>query len=317
VGSKLYAGIDAGGTLTRCVVADETGAILGVGRGGPGNALVFGLEGALAAYRAAVRGATEGLSQPLTHLHIGAAGTKVPDEAAELAGTLSSGNDGPAAFAGALVEGPGLIVIAGTGSAVYGEAPGGRSVLIGGWGPLAGDEGSGYAIGREALRALTLVLDGRASSSPLADALMSHLGVSARPAMQTLMYHPPMPREEIAALTSIVAAGAAGGDEQAKSILAAAACDLAATVAAGAKLLDLHGASARVSTLGGVWSAGPLVLQPFADHLGELVPGATVQPARYPPVIGALLLAYRQSGVPVSPSVLEQLSHGLNKWGLQ
>ncbi|MDB5075250.1 MAG: hypothetical protein JWO42_1429, partial [Chloroflexi bacterium] len=255
--------------------------------------------------------------QPLTHLHIGAAGTKVPDEAAGLASTLSSGNDGPAAFAGALVEGPGMIVIAGTGSAVYGEAADGRSVLIGGWGPLAGDEGSGFAIGRDALRALTIVLDGRGTASPLTDALASHLNVSTRESMQARMYHPPMPREDIAALTSIVAGAAAEGDEVARSILTAAACDLAATVADGARLLDLHGATARVSTLGGVWSAGPLVLQPFTEHLSQLVPGASVLPARYPPVVGALLIAYRRAGVPVSPAMLDQLSHGLNRWGLQ
>lgn len=312
----LYGGIDAGGTSTRCVVADAGGNILGAGRAGPGNSLLVGRAAALASYAEAVRSATTGLAERPLRLHIAAAGTLVPEEATGLAEYVTSGNDAPSAFAGALVHGPGMIVIAGTGSALYGEGLRGNSILIGGWGPLAGDEGSGYAIGRDALRLLGKTIDKRAEAGVLTTSLQQTLGTYERAALQRRLYDPPMPREEVAALSGAVAEAAAAGDTAAGAILDSAARDLAETVADGAKLLDLSREHVRVATLGGVWKAGELVLSAFRRHLNALSPGARIEPARFPPVVGAVLIAYRQAAIEVSPATLAALTDGLERWGL-
>ncbi len=64
-------------------------------------------------------------------------------------------SDAEAAYLGALGETPGLLILAGTGSIVLGRTPRGRWVRRGGLGPLLGDEGSAFWIGKEWLKATT------------------------------------------------------------------------------------------------------------------------------------------------------------------
>ena len=64
------------------------------------------------------------------------------------------------AHAGALDRRPGVLVIAGTGSSCLGIAADGKTLKIGGWGPICGDDGSGYQIGRTALNAAARASDG-------------------------------------------------------------------------------------------------------------------------------------------------------------
>jgi N-acetylglucosamine kinase-like BadF-type ATPase len=305
---RYYAGIDAGGTGTRCAVADEQGVVLGIGEGGPGNALISGQDRALLALRAAIAGAWgTHAPQPIAHLHLSIAGTLVPDGAEDLAARCSTSNDTAGAFAGALVHGPGIIIIAGTGSACYGEAGDGRTALIGGWGPLIGDEGSAYTIGRVALARLTWAVDGRLPHSPLTTLLIDRLGVSDRVSLQRRLYDPPVPREWVASLAGVVDVVAAQGDAQAIAIVRQAGVDLGQAVGDLACILDLQATPVRVSTIGGVFRAGRFLLGAFEERLGQVVPAAQVVPARFPAVIGALLLAYRAEGVSIDEPLLARL----------
>jgi N-acetylglucosamine kinase-like BadF-type ATPase len=76
---------------------------------------------------------------------------------------VNSYHDTVTALAGASSAQPGVVVIAGTGSIAYGRLADGREAQAGGWGYMMGDEGSGYDIGREALRAATQAQDGRSA----------------------------------------------------------------------------------------------------------------------------------------------------------
>ncbi len=312
----LFAGIDAGGTTTRCIVTDQHGTVLGLGHGGPGNSLLAGDAQALASMRAALDAALTGNpAATVTHMHISAAGTVVPEGVEQLAQRVSTGNDAPAALVGALVYEPGVIVIGGTGSAYCGQRADGQFLVLGGWGPLAGDEGSGYAIGREAIRLLALTFDGRAPSGVLTAALLHHLGAHDRATLQARLYDPPLPRDEVAALSLLVAEAAAQGDEHAHRFLAQAGYELAHGVANLIGQLGLEGAA--VVTRGGVFSAGSVVLTPFEHELKKRSPGAHVAQARFPPVVGALLLAYRQEGVTADERLLSHLEDELVHVGKQ
>lgn len=308
----LYGGIDAGGTGTRCIVADANGTILGRGEAGPGNALISGEATALAALRRSLTGAVGDLpGATLRHLHISAAGTIVPAGAEALADRLSDSNASAGAFAGALIDGPGMIVIAGTGSACYGEDGAGRSALVGGWGPLIGDEGSAFSIGRAALRTLTLAVDGRADHTSLTLALRDRLGVRDRRTLQDRLYTPPIAREEVATLAALVAGAAEAGDEPARRILEQAGEDLGAAAGRLAEILGLHGTPVRVAPIGGVFNAGPLVMASFERSLRRAAPEARIVAPRFPAVVGALILAYRAEGVQVDEALLGHLDAGL------
>lgn len=313
----LFAGIDAGGTSTRCLIADRDGHVRGIGQGGPGNSLLRGEDTALRSLTNAVETAVRGAeAQELQHLHIAAAGTVVPRGSERLARMVTAGNDAPAALIGALVEAPGAIVIAGTGSACCGQDVEGRIVVEGGWGPLAGDEGSGYAIGREALRLMARAMDGRESDGPLLAAMRERLDPRDRAAFQAAVYSPPLPRENVAAIADLVAQAARAGDHAARDILRQAGRDLAWAVADLLGHLDLLAREALVVPRGGAWQAGQAMLVPFKRALSRRAPRARVVSARFPPMAGALLLAYRHAGIRLDARLLDTLERDLAARGV-
>lgn len=158
----LFLGVDGGGTATRAVVVDDAGALRGRGAAGGANQKVIGRDAALDAVRTAVQAALAraGTTSPVRAAWVGLAGVDAPADAealrpalAPLAGHLRISNDAELLL-GALPGGIGIALIAGTGSVALGRNATGQSARAGGWGHVFGDEGSGYAIGAAALRAV-------------------------------------------------------------------------------------------------------------------------------------------------------------------
>jgi N-acetylglucosamine kinase-like BadF-type ATPase len=114
-------------------------------------------------------------------------------------------------------------------------------------------------------------------------------------------------REWVASLAGIVGEAAAAGDPQALAIVRRAGADLGQAVGDVARLLDLHTTPVRVSTIGGVFRAGRLILDPFEEQLRQRALDASLVPPHFPAVIGALLLAYRAEGITISKPLLARL----------
>jgi N-acetylglucosamine kinase-like BadF-type ATPase len=144
--------------------------------------------------------------------------------------------------------------------------------------------------------------------------LLDHLGVHDRRSLLDRVYDPPIPREEVAALAGLVGRVAEQGDPQAGAILHQAGDDLGNAAGDLAVALGLHDGVLRVATLGGVFRAGPLVLDPFTRRLRSVAPGAEVVPARFPPVIGALILAYRAAGLEVDAALLNHVTASWHRY---
>jgi N-acetylglucosamine kinase-like BadF-type ATPase len=168
----IFLGIDGGGTSTRALATSETGEVLGSGESGPSNPLTVGWEAAVAAIREAAQATNAAL--PVDAAFLGLAG--VGREAgrtrmlgmlheAPLARRMELGIDAEIALAGAHAGKPGAIVAAGTGAIALAKDREGNLHRADGWGHLLGDEGSGYWIGREALRWVCRIADGRAVCS--------------------------------------------------------------------------------------------------------------------------------------------------------
>ena len=77
-----------------------------------------------------------------------------------------------------LPGGWGIAVVAGTGSCVWGRTSDGRTARAGGWGPLLGDEGSGYAIAIDALKTICEISDGRRPAAALGGRLIASMGLT-------------------------------------------------------------------------------------------------------------------------------------------
>ncbi|MDQ0598203.1 glucosamine kinase [Streptomyces canus] len=185
----LVVGLDAGGTRTRAMCASAAdGRLLGEGSGGPGNALTVPepqLTDHLAeAIAAAVPGPARGRVVAVAGGFAGATGTSADDPGYVHARSALTGalrrlgippgpvalcSDIEAAFASAPgTPADGLALVAGTGAVAMRIADRRATTTVDGDGWLLGDDGSGFWIGRSAVRAALRMADGRGPGTELA-----------------------------------------------------------------------------------------------------------------------------------------------------
>ena len=198
-------------------------------------------------------------------------------------------HDGVIAFEGAFGEGSGLIAIAGTGSVILGRTHDGVTLHAGGWGYLLGDEGSGYAIGRDGLKQLTAAFD-RNDWSPLATRLRADLDVADNATLIRRVYREGWPVQRAAPL---VCAAAHDGDPDADAILRAQAETLAAQAVS---LLSREGDvfAHRLAFIGGV-AREPAYRECLIEAFEAALPGWTCAPAEVSPAEGAWRRAVRHA----------------------
>ena len=183
--TQIVIGIDGGGSKTHAIVADDSGTTIGEAFG-PGSAVVPGHADASAGVIAdVIREALAAAS--MTHvvprvLCVGVAGAGREHErqalwqalvGRDLATDVVVHSDFGIALDDAFGDGPGVLLVAGTGSVAFGRSPQGTTARCGGWGPVFGDEGSGAWIGRRALSIVTAAADGRESPTALTGAVLT------------------------------------------------------------------------------------------------------------------------------------------------
>jgi N-acetylglucosamine kinase-like BadF-type ATPase len=301
-------GIDGGGTSTVAWLADSEGNILGRGAAGPSNYKAVGGVAAKGALDRAIASAFVDAGLPVRTVEVaclGLAGFDRPEDRELLIGwSAQSGwadrlltvNDGDLVIAAGTPEGWGIGVIAGTGSIAVGRARDGRSARAGGWGPLIGDEGSGYAVALTALRRVAHRADGREprprGADPLTDHLCQALGIDGPARLVSTIYSPDRDRTRIAALAPAVVAAAAEDPEIERSILEPAGRDLAQAVIAVAGALGWPSGPLPLALAGGFLLAASSVSRSLLAHLTsagyEVAATAVDEPVR-----GAVLLAKR------------------------
>ncbi|MBI4472030.1 MAG: hypothetical protein HY646_05140 [Acidobacteria bacterium] len=154
----IYLGIDGGASKTTFLLSDDHDRELFRTQSGPSNWASVGSDTAASE----IQKGLDNLPAKPDVVCGGFAGAGRADAAAFYRGILESAlpssriivvSDGIVAYAGAIGTDPGVLLLAGTGSIAIGRTPDGTMVRAGGWGPHFGDEGSGFWIGREAIRA--------------------------------------------------------------------------------------------------------------------------------------------------------------------
>jgi N-acetylglucosamine kinase-like BadF-type ATPase len=291
---------------------NEKGRVLGRGESGPANYRTAGLT--LAAdhiqQAAATAIADAGLvKQALNGAFLALAGVDRPTDRQIMSGVVARlgltcpiqvEHHAMAALAGATSGKPGVVVIAETGSVAFGEDSRGNRRRAGGYGPLLGDEGSGYDIGRKALIAALRYEDGRGPATALADRIKQRFMLDQMTDLMNLVYGDPAPlqRTEIAGLVPLVLDAAREGDGIAREILRVAGRELGLLAAAVLKGLDWDGAPlVPVAGSGGVFAAGSLLALPMQQVAFSVCPAAEISQPKHTPAYGAGLLALRQLGI--------------------
>ena len=225
---SLFIGVDGGGTRTRVVVMDVDGKEL-VRTEGPSSLInPANLQGTIDVITQVCREAIYevGAMFPANVLWAGIAGagndylrSMVQDglQDAGIAKAVHVGTDADAAFHDAFGSGPGILLISGTGSASLGRGVNGSAVNVGGWGGLLGDEGSGYAVGMMALRAVVQGEDGRSMKTQLCGPILEKLAVDR--IEDLIAWVAIASKSDIASLAPLVCAQAEAGDEVASTII--------------------------------------------------------------------------------------------------
>jgi glucosamine kinase len=299
--TRILVGADVGGSKTAVGVSDGE-AVLARAEG-PGAAVRPGRALASASVIAEVVRQALASAGRLTGdvLYVGAAGAGREPERDELRKALRTENlattvvvatDIEIALAAAFDEGPGIVVSAGTGSVAVGRDRAGKRHRIGGYGWQMGDEGSGYAIGRAALGAVSRAADGRSPRTALSERV---LAASRSESFEALVrWAAGASPAEVAALAPHVLDVAAHGDPLAQGIADYAARELTQLAICLLPMMDLQ-PPVGVAITGGLLSSDGPLRRSVLTRLKE-EPGLTPVDAPVDAVLGAIRLAGREGG---------------------
>lgn len=299
-----YLGIDGGGTKTRCVLGDET-IVLATAMSGGSNIVRLGETQAREALHTAVRQvcATANISPAqISAICIGAAGADRPEIAATIRTIvvelisetalprIEVVGDMTIALEAAFGAGPGVIVIAGTGSIVYGRDANGHTARAGGWGFAISDEGSGHWIGRRAISSILSARDQGLETVLTAMVLQAWKLDTIDDLVQQANSTPP---PDFPRLFPIVLRAADETDSIALDLLADAGVKLAALTAVVVRRLALAPAAATppIAMTGSVFRQSPDVRQVFYNTLQAGFPDLDVRQDIVDPSEGALARA--------------------------
>jgi glucosamine kinase len=291
-------GIDAGGTKTRALLADETGRTVASASAGGANLRTHGELAVEKVLHYVIEQVEIAAGARAEALALGIAGADRPDDHAMLRAILSRigfrsrvvvSNDARVAFVAGSPGGVGLALVCGTGSIAWGRNAAGEIARAGGWGWHLADEGSGFWIGEQAMRAAMRAYDGRGPLTTLVDSLSEHFGLESTEGLIRAVYDREYPRHDVARFSVRVAAAAAEGDAVAREILAHAAAELVLAARTVVGRLRLEEMPHDVVLSGGTFQALPGLAESVARDLAA--PLRRVSRLEEEPAVGAVRLA--------------------------
>lgn len=304
---KYFLAVDGGGTKTDAICADDHGAVVGRGLGGPTNLTSTSVGAASFNLIEAIRQAVETLPESdqigFEVLVMGLAGIdsqKEYEEAYEVFHRAIAHykikkfilmNDSLIALKNGTDNDSAVILIAGTGSICYGVNSKGEVAKTSGMDYLLTDQGSGYDIGRHILREAVKSYDGRCAKSLLEAMVCEHFKIGSIADLKNAVYHPPLTKIEVAELAPLCTKAYEKGDKVAKDILDWTVSDILVmikTVVEKLKLdnydLVLSGAVTRVDY---IKKGVTTLLQKEHSNVNIIIPTSD-------PVFGALKIAMRE-----------------------
>jgi N-acetylglucosamine kinase-like BadF-type ATPase len=299
----VFIGVDGGGTQARAVVVSEQGIELARETGPAG--IVDSRDPAAAAdviaqlVRVALSAAGATPPAPVLCCGLAGAGRGTEREAVRVALTLNGVaervvviGDADIAMYNAFGHGPGVLLIGGTGSIAWAQNAGRPAVRVGGWGALLGDEGSGYAIGLDALRAVVWAHDGRALPTRLTNSLLAATGAEQADAL--IAFVEAAAKHDIAALAPLVLQCAAAGDTAAVHIRDHAVSELVALVVSASQRAALP--APVVALAGGLLAPGGALRDQAGAAIVTALPAASLLSHTIDAARGAADLARAASG---------------------
>ena len=300
---KYIIGMDGGGTKTNCAISDIKGNILYKCSGGPSNFLAFGVNEVSKNIFNLIENCVRELKINFSDIKmviIGAAGGGRRDDAEMLENGLISllknnnieiakiivESDAIVALEGAFPGKPGSILIAGTGSIMFGKDSNGIIHRVGGFGRIIGDGGSGYSIGKKGLFAVSKDFDGRGKHTLISELADKKFNFSSSENLIRAVYKNNF---DIASMTPIVLSAADNNDPIALNIIDEESEELILHLTAMIKKINQP--ILNVAFIGGIISNDNLFSKTLRKKISAIIPSVNIVEPEYPPEQGAIFMA--------------------------
>jgi len=300
---KYLIGIDGGGTKTKCVVTDLLLAKQFECFGGPSNFLIIGTETVCDTLLKLIDQSKEALKcgyEDFAAIVLGTTGAGRRNDAETLEKAFAEftekkgikincfrvESDARIALEGAFSGRPGSILIAGTGSIMFGKDAAGNIHRVGGFGRFIGDEGSGYSIGKLGLTAVSKYFDGRCAESALAGIITEKFGITSQEILITQVYKNNF---DIASVAPCVLQAAEKGDAECIKIIEQQTDELVLHISAMAK--KIAEAVLSVSFIGGIICNPNIFSDMFKKKIKAELPNVKITGPDLTPEMGAVVLA--------------------------
>ncbi|MCI8405999.1 MAG: hypothetical protein HFE43_03165 [Oscillospiraceae bacterium] len=306
---RYYMAFDGGGTKLQGILFDEDCRLLSSARTEGVNTTVRSREQAEENVRACIRALLEqaGREIPAIALAVSTEPHLYEEQLRRFlpcGGSMTAGEGGVGVLA--CGETDGICALSGTGSDIFYVEDGRETDVLGGWGHLLDDDGSGVWIGRRAVRSMMRCLEGIQEPGLLHDLLRERHGLTGRDAVYRAVYHTQAPAFFLGSCCRTVNEAAAQGDPTALEILRRGGALLAGEALA---MLKKHqaGPGLAVCTTGSVFRHCVPLRERFFEVLGAERPD--LRPCRplFEPVVGALISCMRRLGRDSSPELLRSL----------
>lgn len=302
---QLYLGVDGGGTKTHIALMNGGQAVVCEGFAGPSNPLRVGVETAVANILKAINEACDvgGVSRgDIAAATLGLAGVRRADLKMRVRDSFIQHlrirktvvvTDAEIALYATTLGKSGIVVIAGTGSVCLGKNDAGEIAISGGWGPLAGDEGGGVGIAREALHAVAKASDGRGIATNLSKRASEYFRASGPENLIVAIYSPQVDNSRIAGFARFVVESALDGDKIAIEILNDAGRELGIAAVAVITKLKLQKRKVPIGCVGSIFNAGKILTKPMLDTVHKVAANAYLTEPLMPPAHAAALMTLR------------------------
>lgn len=299
---KYLIGMDGGGTKTACIACDMEGNILHQCTGGPSNFLMLGTLKVSEMLFELITECKNKLNceySDFVSIVLGTTGAGRRTDAEKLEEAFNSyikgknielnfyvDSDARIALEGAFSGKPGSILIAGTGSIMFGKDAQGTIHRVGGFGRFIGDQGSGYIIGRRGLAMVAKDFDGRGEKTLLTQLVKEKFNIETPEILITEIYKNSF---DIASAAPLVIEAASKGDEVCQNIVDDECHELILHIVSMIKKInepELH-----LSLIGGIISSDNYFAATFRDKVKRITPNVVIKDPDYPPAMGAILMA--------------------------
>ncbi len=302
---KYFLGIDGGGTKSKAVLIDSNFVRVAECKSGPTNFLVIGTDKVCETLLNLINACVEKSNIPaknIASIVLGTTGAGRISDANKLKKEFLQNakkkqidinsfivvSDARIALEGAFSGEPGSILIAGTGSIMFGKDKNEKIYRVGGFGRYIGDDGSGFGIGRKGLIAVAKNLDGRGEDSLITQYVAEQFNIKTPDELITEVYNNNF---EIPSIAPLVIKAAEYGDEVCKNILDEESDELLLHIKAMQKLINqpvLH-----VALIGSLITTNNYYSKLFQSKVKNQITNVVIQKAEMEPELGAALMAKR------------------------